>query len=59
MVEAGLGVSIVPLMADGAVTRGRKVASARSASESAPSAPASSSAAANGSRRPAGSSFRF
>ena len=26
MVEAGLGVSIVPLMADGAVTRGRKVA---------------------------------
>jgi DNA-binding transcriptional LysR family regulator len=25
MVEAGLGVSIVPLMADGAVTRGRKV----------------------------------
>ncbi|MBW3597784.1 MAG: LysR family transcriptional regulator [Planctomycetes bacterium] len=26
MVEAGLGVSIVPLMADGSVTRGRKVA---------------------------------
>lgn len=25
MVEAGLGVSVVPLMADGAVTRGRKV----------------------------------
>ena len=25
MVEAGLGISIVPLMPDGAVTRGRKV----------------------------------
>jgi DNA-binding transcriptional LysR family regulator len=25
MVEAGLGVSLVPLMPDGAVTRGRKV----------------------------------
>ena len=53
MVEAGLGVSLVPLMPGGAVTRGRKVGTRAWAVRLPPFTPAFCCAKANGRRPPA------